>query len=66
MQSTLSAFFSWPSGGVWSNLLASALTVVPGFIWHHRSIRKVHADALEEQTQVLKDHIDAKLGGPRA
>lgn len=57
---TLALFFAWPDGGVWSNLLASALTVVPGFVWHHRRIRKAHADALEQQTQQIKNHIDSK------
>lgn len=57
------SFFGWPDGGVWSNLLASALTVLPGLVWHHRSVRRSHTADTQAQTQELKDHIDSKLGG---
>lgn len=40
----ISDFFAWPDGGVWSNLIASALTVLPGLAVHHRRLsRKLDA-----------------------
>lgn len=42
--SWVDAFFSWPGGAVWGNLLASAITVVPGLAVHHRRVvRKLDA-----------------------
>lgn len=40
---TVKLFFGWPGGAVWGNLLASALTVMPGLVWHHRKL-KAHID----------------------
>ena len=63
--SVLSSFFAWPDGGVWSNLLASALTVPVTVAVHHRKLRNAHQRDTDTQTQQLKDHIDERLGGPQ-
>lgn len=62
--STLSAFFSWPNGGVWANLLASLIWGVPAFVTHHRLMRRHHVNETAKQTAELKAHIDSTLGGP--
>ena len=38
MGNTITAFFAWPNGGVWSNLLASVLWTVPALVWHHKRV----------------------------
>ncbi len=40
MVATINAFFAWPGGGVWSNLLASVVWTVPALIWHHKTVMK--------------------------
>jgi hypothetical protein len=54
---TLTAFFSWPNGGVWGNLVASLLWTVPGLVMHHMLMRRHTTVATAAQTQQLKDHI---------
>lgn len=66
MSSVISAFFAWPNGGVWSNLLASLIWGVPAFVTHHRKIRAAHKREIAKQTQEIKAHITKTLGGPRA
>ncbi len=65
--STLSAFFAWPNGGVWSNLLASLIWVAPTFLTHHTLMRRHQTKTIQvetaKQTEQLKAHIDAKIGG---
>ncbi|HXR74010.1 hypothetical protein [Actinocrinis sp.] len=63
--STLSAFFAWPSGGVWSNLLAAAMWAVPGFTTHHLLIRRHQTKTVKAQTEELKAHIDATWAAPQ-
>jgi hypothetical protein len=69
MTSAFTAFFSWPNGGVWSNLLASLLWGAPAFITHHRLMRrhqtKTIAEQTAKQTDELKAYIDARPGEPR-
>lgn len=60
------SFFGWPSGGVWSNLLASLMWTGPAFVTHHVLIRRHHTRTTARQTRELKEHIDATLGGPQA
>lgn len=61
--SAVHAFFAWPDGGVWSNLLASLLWGPAAFTAHHVGMRRHHERATAAQTQELKDHIDARLSG---
>jgi hypothetical protein len=42
----LDSFFAWPGGGVWSNLVASALTTIPALAWHHRKMKQHITDTL--------------------
>lgn len=42
------AFFGWPNGGVWSNLLASVLWTIPALGWHHRKIKQ-HISTLQQK-----------------
>lgn len=65
VSSVLSAFFAWPNGGVWSNLVAALLWAPAGFVTHHVLMRRHHTNETNRQTRGLKDHIDAKLGGPQ-
>lgn len=55
------AFFGWPAGGVWANLVASVL----GFTVHHVLMRRHHANTTARQTKELKAHIDTAIGGQR-
>ena len=59
--SVWSSFFGWPSGGVWSNLLASLMWTGPAFVTHHVLIRRHHARTTARQTEQIKAHIDARL-----
>ena len=54
----LDVFFSWPQGGVWSNLLASAIVGVPAFIWGHRHFKKIHKH--NEESRLLLKRIQTK------
>lgn len=56
------AFFSWPSGGVWSNLLASLIVGVALYFWkgrawvrkaeiHRQKIHELHAKLVKGETQ---------------
>lgn len=38
----VTTFFHWPDGGVWSNLLASAICVGIGFVWQDLRAQKRH------------------------
>jgi hypothetical protein len=42
----LDSFFAWPGGGVWPNLVASALTTIPALAWHHRKMKQHITDTL--------------------
>lgn len=48
----LAAFFAWPNGGVWSNLLASVIWTIPALVWHHKRVMarldKHHQETLRE------------------
>lgn len=44
---TLALFFGWPSGGVWSNLLASAITGSAVWLWGRRHVRSLRRDVRE-------------------
>lgn len=35
-------FFHWPEGGVWSNIVASALWAIPGYFWGRYHFKKIH------------------------
>lgn len=45
----ISSFFSWPNGGVWSNLLASVLWTVPTLGYHHKKIKQHITNTLAPQ-----------------
>lgn len=65
MTGVLRVFFGWPEGGVWSNLLAALLwspLAGAALTLHHVLMRRHHTKTAAEQTQQLKDHIDATLG----
>jgi len=40
-------FFSWPTGGVWSNLVASAIWAIPTAVIAIRKLRKIHRHILQ-------------------
>jgi len=37
---TLTAFFGWPNGGIWSNLAASVIWTVPALEVNHRRAKR--------------------------
>lgn len=43
----LKSWFSFPDGGVWSNLIASALWAIPTFIHLHKKLNRHHKQILE-------------------
>jgi hypothetical protein len=43
---TLTAFFGWPDGGIWSNLAASVVWTLPALGWHHRRMKRHIAKTL--------------------
>ena len=51
--SALTAFFGWPDGGVWSNLIASAAWVPLAGVWHRRTLRRHAAE--------MRQHLTAEL-----
>jgi hypothetical protein len=56
-----SAFFSWPNGGVWSNLIAALLwspLAAAGLTVHHVLMRRHHTREVNRQTRELKAHMD--------
>jgi len=68
--SAWSAFFSWPNGGVWGNLVAGGIwsPIAGGALYaYHKVSQRWHKKERERvaaaQTQELKDHIDMRLGG---
>lgn len=63
--SWVSAFFAWPNGGVWANLVAAAMWAPLGFGTHHVLMRRHHTKTTQQQTQELKAHFDATIGGRR-
>jgi hypothetical protein len=65
MHSTFSAFFSWPDGGVWSNLVAAGIWAIPGFTTHHLLMRRHQTNTTNKQTEDLKAYIDTTIGGTR-
>jgi len=56
-----SAFFHWPDGGVWSNLLASLMWAPAGLGAHHVAMRRHHTRVAAAQTAELKAHLDKAL-----
>lgn len=42
MWHTVSYFFSWPTGQIWPNLLASVLWTTPTLLHLHRKINRIH------------------------
>lgn len=51
------AFFGWPTGGVWANLLSSLICLALGYVWGRRAARKIH-----DKIAALHSHVSA-LGG---
>lgn len=39
---TFRIFFDWPTGAVWSNILASIMWVIPGYLWGRFHVKKIH------------------------
>lgn len=60
------AFFSWPDGGVWANLLAAGLWALPAFTTHHVLMRRHHTKTTDAQTAQIKAHIDERMGARSA
>lgn len=54
-------FFGWYQGAVWSNLLASVLWVIPGYILGRAHLKKLH-----EKLDKIHKHlgIDSKIETP--
>jgi hypothetical protein len=67
IRNVLVSWFAWPDGGVWSNLAAALLWAGPGFTTHHVLMRRYNVRILRQetrrQTEELKNHLDARLGG---
>ncbi len=57
------SFFDWPSGGVWSNLLASLMWAAPAFTTHHVLMRRHTSREIDRQTQEIKAHME-RTGTP--
>lgn len=56
------AFFAWPDGGIWSNLLASLICLITGLIAGHAGLKRLHAKLdlhHAEKLALAKDHADA-------
>lgn len=59
--SVLALFFDWPTGQVWPNIVASAVTTGVAVGWSHRRLRN-HVDKRHKQ---LAEHItDTATSGP--
>lgn len=56
---TWQTFFSWPTGGIWSNLLASVIWGSLAFAWAHRKIKNLHKrlDYQDQQTVLLHHKV---------
>ncbi len=52
----LSVFFSWPEGGVWSNLLASFIWAAPTFGYALRK-QHLHHRRVEQSLAALHKHL---------
>lgn len=46
--SPFGVFFGWPAGGVWSNLLASAILAIPGGFALARKLRNQHRQRMAQ------------------
>ncbi len=46
--------FSWYSGNVWGNLIASLIWVIPGYLWGRYHVKKLHAHLHEVHKTVKK------------
>jgi hypothetical protein len=55
--STWVAFFAWPGGGVWSNLVASAIWTVPALAWHHRRMKQHINAVVSRQPEPVKESM---------
>lgn len=51
-----SLFFSWPDGGVWSNLIASGLCFILGFLWARRHIHGLRNQVSDLTKQHQETH----------
>jgi len=49
-------FFSWYSGSIWGNLIASAIWTVPAYLYGRFHFKKLHAkhDAMHEDIKRLQ------------
>lgn len=56
-RAAFNAFFSWPLGGVWSNLVASLVLGAPALYAVLRKLTKNHAEHL----RLLQSHHDEHL-----
>jgi hypothetical protein len=45
--SVLHSWFGWPDGGIWSNLVASAIWAIPTGFFAAKKIRKMHRHILQ-------------------
>lgn len=70
--SWVDSFFAWPNGGVWSNLVASAITSTGALLlvgWRilkkqaveHEKHRQLMARQLAEHHEQVMGHVAAKL-----
>lgn len=50
-------FFSWPQGGVWSNIIASAVLGVPTFVALFRRLRKNHREHVDNLIAQHAEHL---------
>lgn len=53
--STVKAFFGWPTGGIWSNLLASLLWAIPAWVWARHHVHRIHR-RLDEHADRHDEH----------
>lgn len=56
------AFFSWPSGAVWGNLLASAIWATPTIIVLARKV-SAHHRRVEASLKALHKHVKSNYKG---
>lgn len=60
-------FFAWYSGGVWGNLLASAIIAIPAYFWGKFHAKKLHKhldiqdymhDTASKKVEEIHDHLN--------
>jgi hypothetical protein len=46
-------FFYWYNGAIYSNILASAMWFIPGYLWGRYHVKRIHS-----KVQEIHDHLN--------